>query len=584
MLRDMRLHRCRSWALCLALGARLVFEVAPAVAATRRAALPGGMVASLSEDQEIFLEATPAKSEGLIAFSRRLTGTGAHAQTISRLNGEPRRLLLGVRYKVPYEVLAGPTKVRLIQALFPSDSGAAHGWIHQVPEDGADHSLWRLAEWFTGRGQNFSALREYNRLPDNTLPAGQGIVIPAELLLPDFLGTLPLPVAPTGSDFGYERTDEGEFLVYRLKRGEALYSSVVMRFNGSIFAEDVNALAREIAKLNGIRDVTDIPVGWAVRVPFDLLLPEFLPPHDPRRLEYERNRSESEQYTNTVRTSTLAGITVILDAGHGGQDPGALPGGVWESTYVYDIMLRIKTVLEARTAAEVAPTTRDGRSFQLVDLDKLPRSRAHEVLTDPPYPIVDTTAGTHLRWYLANSIHRAATRRSGDPQKTVFISIHADSLHSSVRGAMAYIPAAGLTDGEYGKSGSVYTSRKEVREQPRVDFSRSERVKSEGLSRQLASHLLSSFKKHGLPVKAEKPIRDRVVRCRRCRPWVPAVVRRNAVPAKLLLEVCNLNNDEDRRLLQTRAFRQRVAEAVVDGILAYYGQSAGVDRVAASSP
>ncbi len=52
------------------------------------------------------------------------------------------------------------------------------------------------------------------------------------------------------------------------------------------------------------------------------------------------------------------------------------------------------------------------------------------------------------------------------------------------------------------------------------------------------------------------------------------MVRYNAVPAKLLLEVCNLNNPEDRRLMQTRKFRQRVAEAVVDGILAYYGQTA----------
>jgi N-acetylmuramoyl-L-alanine amidase len=149
---------------------------------------------------------------------------------------------------------------------------------------------------------------------------------------------------------------------------------------------------------------------------------------------------------------------------------------------------------------------------------------------------------------------------------------------------MAYIPAAGLTLGEYGKTGAVYASRREVREQPRVDFSWSQRVRSEGLSRELASHLLSGFRKHGLLVKSDKPIRDRVIRCRRCRPWVPAVVRRNAVPAKLLLEVCNLNNDEDRRLLQTRAFRQRVAEAIVDGILAYYDQSADVPQVVASSP
>jgi N-acetylmuramoyl-L-alanine amidase len=106
-----------------------------------------------------------------------------------------------------------------------------------------------------------------------------------------------------------------------------------------------------------------------------------------------------------------------------------------------------------------------------------------------------------------------------------------------------------------------------------VEFSWKERVQSEGLSRQLAQEILASFKRHGLRVHREPAIRDRVIRCRRCRPWVPAVVRRNAVPAKLLLEVSNLNNSEDRRLFETRAFRQQVAEAVVDGILRYYGQS-----------
>jgi len=48
------------------------------------------------------------------------------------------------------------------------------------------------------------------------------------------------------------------------------------------------------------------------------------------------------------------------------------------------------------------------------------------------------------------------------------------------------------------------------------------------------------------------------------------------VPAKMLLEVCNLNNEQDRKLLQTRAYRQKVSEAIVQGLLAYYGQDAGI--------
>ena len=43
---------------------------------------------------------------------------------------------------------------------------------------------------------------------------------------------------------------------------------------------------------------------------------------------------------------------------------------------------------------------------------------------------------------------------------------------------------------------------------------------------------------------------------------MPAVLRYNAVPTAVLLEVCNLANPEDRRLIETREFRQRVAEAI----------------------
>ena len=68
-------------------------------------------------------------------------------------------------------------------------------------------------------------------------------------------------------------------------------------------------------------------------------------------------------------------------------------------------------------------------------------------------------------------------------------------------------------------------------------------------------------------------MRDKIIRNNS--DWVPAVLRYNSVPAKILLEVCNLANDQDRRLIQTRAYRQKVAEAVVQGLLAYYGQSAG---------
>lgn len=374
---------------------------------------------------------------------------------------------------------------------------------------------------------------------------------------------------PAAGILQYGEDAEGKFAIYPLHAGEALYSSVVIRFTGRLQSEDVRAIAADIAARSGIADVTSISIGFPVRIPFEVLLPEFLPASDPRRLEYEVEQRLARQYRNEVQARGLDGVTVVLDAGHGGIDVGASMAGVWESLYVYDIALRVKRTLEAETRASVKMTTRDGAAWTIADRDVLPFSRGHAVLTTPPFLITDTIVGVNLRWYLANSQYRHAKASGSSSDKVVFISIHADSLHPTLRGATAYIPNAAGTAGSARKNGSAFTSRKEVREEPEVRFSLKERQRSEGLSRDLAERVIAAFKSGGLGIHPFKPVRDRIFRGRRA--WVPAVLRYNAVPAKFLLEVCNLANVEDRALLTTRAFRQRVAASVVDGLLTYFG-------------
>jgi N-acetylmuramoyl-L-alanine amidase len=564
------------WAVCL-----LALAWAwPAAAATERVALPDGTVVTLTENLELFLEATPEPGEGMLHFSRRLCGSETHASRLSQENGGVRRLLNGVRYRVPFELLTAERQADLLRQVFGEDGMSAEGWSHRVGGGSAVlESLWGISEWFTGYGGNYRAIRDFNQLADDHLEPGQRVVIPAALLRPALRAVLP---SPPRFHLEYGEDGRGEYALYRLAAGEALYSSVVVRFTGRVFADDVNALASTIAERSAIRDVTDIPVGYGVKVPFDLLQPEYLPAGHPRRQEYERGLLASSQFSNPVRVDRLRGITVLLDSGHGGTDVGASLGGVWESVYVYDIMLRVRALLLASTGATVVPTIRDGRDFRVPDNDRLGYSRAHSILTNPEYAVEDSTIALHLRWYLANSVFQRAVRDGGDRARVVFLSIHADSLHPSLRGAMAYIPGASYTAGSYSRSGSVYSARAEYRDRPQVSFSSSERVQSEGLSRDLAQHIIASFRRGGLAVHPDKPIRDKVIRQRRS--WVPAVIRFNAVPAKLLLEVCNLANTEDRRLLQTREFRQRVAEAIVAGIVDYYGdgESSPGLRVAAS--
>jgi N-acetylmuramoyl-L-alanine amidase len=542
----------------------------PADLATVRAPLEEGLTATLSETHGINLEATPRRGEGAATLASRLCGDAGLASRIAEANGGSLVLQAGSRYNIPFDVLSPEWQLKVAQALFPGDRGAADGWVHKVRGLGPlrRESLWSLAVWFTGDGENFRAIREYNELHDEDVARDFSLTIPSELLRPAFRAALPVPEKPFLLQYGSDK--DGEFAVYRLRPHEALYSSVVVRFTGRVFAKDVNDLALKIARRSGIPDVTDIPIGYRVKIPFDYLQPEYLPEGHPKRKEYEEGLRQSARFSNQVKAKGLNGITIVLDAGHGGLDSGATLGGVWESLYVYDVAMRIKRLLETQTAARVLVTTRDGDSFKVQEADVLPFSRGHAVLTTPPYPIADPKVGVNLRWYLANSLYRKALQSDKDPDKVVFLSIHADSLHPSLRGLMAYVPAADMRDGSFSKGGAVYASRKEVQENPVVSFPRQKRVESEGLSRELAKQVVAAFQSDGLPVHPFNPVRDRIIRDNSV--WVPAVLRYNSIPAKALLEICNLANDQDRALIQTRAYRQQVAQAVVQGLLAYYGQ------------
>ena len=155
----------------------------------------------------------------------------------------------------------------------------------------------------------------------------------------------------------------------------------------------------------------------------------------------------------------------------------------------------------------------------------------------------------------------------------VFVSLHADSLHPAVRGTMVYVPGEKFLRGSYRKSGEPYDSRREVRESPTVSFSHKEKIEAEGISRDLAEHIVASFRAADLPLHAFEPIRRNVIRGGG--EWVPAILRYNRIPARVLVEICNLNNPDDRRLLKTRRYREKVAEALVEAVIAFYGGGEG---------
>lgn len=376
----------------------------------------------------------------------------------------------------------------------------------------------------------------------------------------------------TAAALTFSNDQDGDYALYRLKPGEAIYSSVVVRFTGRVDPDEVAEAAETIAKRSGIRSMTRIPAGFPILIPRTMVLPEFLPADDPRRQAIEAVRREAAKVRNPVRSRNLEGIHVILDAGHGGVDPGALIGGVAEHEYVYDVMCRAKRILERETSAIVHPIIEDHSSGFLPRQERTLRLSGKEAILTNPEHVNDapgeTSLGVNLRWYLANSILHQMVKSGVDPTRAVFVSFHADVLHPSLRGAMVYVPGERYRRGSYGCRDSECTRYAEVREAPSVRFSRDDRVVSEGLSRQFAGRLVKAFSARGIRVHPYQPVRDRIIR--RGRAWLPAVLRGNGIPVKVLVEIANLNNPADRALMQSSSFRESVARAFTDALLAYY--------------
>jgi len=542
--------------------------------------------------QRPVLVVSPQRGDGWLSLAQRYCGSTGPWQRIRAANPGLRQPMQDRSVQIPVEMLRGELRLEAVQRLFPVDRRVAGGWEHWVldPFDGKEESWDWLAELFTGSAATAAALRKANpELPADDLVRGPPLLVPERRLLPVFRDQ-PLPVRPTPTPpapaaqptpagtvpdvtpatLAYGADDRGPYAEYRLQRGEALYSAVVVRFTGQLAAKEVNATALEIAKRSGIADVTSIPVGYPVRVPLDLLLPWYLPADHPRRMAYEQGQRELAGFLEVVRAIDLSGVHVILDAGHGGADPGSTVDGLWESSYVYDIVCRIKANFERHTRATVWVTRMDADlQLKVPDRDRLEQDRDQYLLTRPQYSLQDAALGVNLRWYLSNDLILNRLGPTVPQLKTVFLSVHADSLHPSVRGAMVYVPSRHLRPSSYTVGRSDIQQYAEYRNHPTIRLGADFKARVEASSRHLALNLVAGLNHNGIALHPEDPIRDRVLRGRRT--WVPAVLRYSAAQHAVLLECCNMANAGDRQRLVDRSWRERFALAVVEGTAAAFG-------------
>lgn len=434
-------------------------------------------------------------------------------------------------------------RIETISALFPEDKRVEKGWQHKV----GNETVGQLARWFCGSTKKSGELLK--TLGKKQLKQGESVVIPEHLLIKAFSAIPPAetakkpdtpqtktedqpemgqPVKASLPEISteearklltYGNDDKGQYALYHLAQKEALYSAVVVRFTGRLFASEVNALAMGVAERSEIKDVTSIPVGYPVKIPLDFLLPQFHPEDSALYKNWLTHQQDLSGIINSYKNSSLEGVVVILDPGHGGLDRGAIKNGVFEDSYVYDIVCRIREGLETKTRAKVYVTLMEPtKGFKPIDKPGLTPNRKATLLTHPPFTpdsSSETKAAVNLRWVLSNH-HFVTLKKSGvDSDKIIFTSVHADSLHPSLRGSMFYVPGSLYRQTSWGVKGQFFAPFSETKTSKSLSMNKKELERSEGLSVQFAKKLEASFKKNGLKMHPYSPTRDHVVRSKK---------------------------------------------------------------------
>jgi N-acetylmuramoyl-L-alanine amidase len=363
--------------------------------------------------------------------------------------------------------------------------------------------------------------------------------------------------------------DQGHYAVYIMQKGDSLWKLVTDytdRIEGQSYKETID----EIMVRNNISDPQKIRDGAKIKIPLRLLSPRFMPDNMLQKRQYLEKERDISRYTYPSKKKRLSNAVIILDAGHGGKDPGAMGlYGTIEDEIAYDIMCRIKRALEAETSARVVTTIKDkSRGYLVRNNDNFPLDKDEYIQTHPAFKITDHKKALYLRCHLVNYIYRQFMKKNIGHKNIVFISVHADELPKQLDGTMVYIPDALLSKGINPNGGRKYSKYREYKDQPRIELSYSKRIRAEKYSGKFAKAICASLKTRGFRLGTSTPIRTRI--SRRGHDFVPAVIKWNEVPAKILLEVANLKNKRDARSISDYKYRERYAHAVVDGIIDYF--------------
>jgi N-acetylmuramoyl-L-alanine amidase len=225
---------------------------------------------------------------------------------------------------------------------------------------------------------------------------------------------------------------------------------------------------------------------------------------------------------SVARQLGLGVSRIVIDAGHGGHDPGASAFGISEAELVLDVTLRLEKLLQQQEGVEVVLTR---RTNEYIALDE--------------------------RTEIAN-------RESAD----LFLSVHANaSSNGAARGVETYFlnfalnsQAEAVAARENAASGRTMSSLPSIIKAITLNSKLNE-------SRDFAASIQRSLVRGLRP--GNKTLKDLGVK------QAPFMVLIGAAMPSVLAEISFVTNQQEARLLKTPAYRQRIAESLLAGILRY---------------